>query len=390
MDAYIVAATRTAGGRKGGRLAGFHPVDLSALLLDELLDRCGSPSIEVEDVIFGCVTQIGEQSANIARGAILASRLPLSVPGTTVDRQCGSSQQALHFAAQAIMSGCMDVVIAGGVESMSRVPLGSSVFLAKQEGFGGPLSPKILERFGEQGRFSQFTGAEQVARKYGLARPALDAFALESHQRAARATRRGAFNREIFPLKVTGEDGQEVSHEADEGIRFDANLEAISEVKLLADGGCLTAATSSQICDGAAAVMLASERAISRYELQPLARIRETGVLGGDPVIMLEAPIPATQATLRKAGLGIGDIDLYEVNEAFASIPLAWAQALGADRDRMNVNGGAISLGHPLGASGAKLMTTLVHALVEKDKHLGLLTMCEGGGMANVTIVERV
>ena len=381
-EAYIVAATRTAGGRKGGKLKDWHPVDLGAVVLNDIMDRTGADPALVEDVVMGCVGQVGEQAINVARNAVLASRLPESVPGTSLDRQCGSSQQALHFAAQAVMSGTQDVVIAAGVESMSRVPMGSPTALAQKAGLGTPWSERIRRRHGVE-QFSQFVGAQMIAEKYGFSREQLDQYALRSHQRAAAAIHSGAFEKEIVPLRVA--DGV---HATDEGVRFDANMQAIGSVKLLQEGGVLTAANSSQVCDGAAAVLVVNERGLQTHGLQPLARIHNLTVTAGDPVIMLEEPIPATQRALKRAGLRIDDIDLYEVNEAFASVPLAWLQAIEADPERLNVHGGAIALGHPLGATGAKLMATLVHSLRARGKRYGLQTMCEGGGIANVTIVE--
>ena len=388
-EAYIVAAGRTAGGRKGGKLKDWHPTDLAAVVLNDLVDRTSIDPAAVEDVIMGCVMQVGEQSTNVARNAVLASKLPESVPGTSIDRQCGSSQQALQFAAQAVMSGTMDVVIASGVESMSRVPMGLSVSLPAQNGFGLPKSPWQEERYpGIQ--FSQFMGAEMVAEKYNLTKDQLDEYSYRSHQRAIAASQSGAFKDEIIGVEITDADGNKTLHTVDEGIRFEASLEGIKGVKLLREGGRITAASSSQICDGAAGLMVVSERALKQYNLKPIARIHNLTLIGHDPVIMLEAPLPATERALKKAGMNIDDIDLFEVNEAFASVPLAWLKALGADRDRMNVNGGAIALGHPLGGSGAKLMTTLVYALHTRGKRYGLQTMCEGGGQANVTILERL
>jgi acetyl-CoA C-acetyltransferase len=388
-EAYIVAAARTAGGRKGGRLAGWHPADLAGAVLDALLDRTGADPALIEDVIMGCVMQVGEQATNVARGAVLASRLPESVPATSVDRQCGSSQQALHFAAQAVMSGSQDIVIAAGVESMTRVPMGLSVTLPAKNGFGVPMSPRQQQRYPNI-QFSQFMGAEMMAGKYGLSRDQLDAFGYASHQRAIAATQGGAFKDEIVPIEIKDAEGAASQHTVDEGIRFDVSLEGIKGVKLLAENGKLTAATSSQICDGASGVMIVSEAGLKALGVKPLARIHHMTVIGGDPVIMLEAPLPATERALAKAGMSIGDIDLFEVNEAFASVPVAWLKTLGADPEKLNVNGGAIALGHPLGASGTKLMTTLVHALGARGKRWGLQTMCEGGGLANVTIVERL
>jgi len=388
-EAYIVAATRTAGGRKGGRLREWHPADLGAVVLNELMDRTGVDPAAVEDVVMGCVMQVGEQSTNIARNAVLASKLPESVPATSVDRQCGSSQQALQFAAQAVMSGTMDVVIASGVESMTRVPMGLSVALPAKEGFGVPKSPRMEERYPNI-QFSQFMGAEMVAEKYGLTKDQLDEYGYLSHQRAIAATQGGAFKEEIVAIDGKDAEGNSLRHDSDEGIRYDASLEGMRGVKLLKEGGRITAATSSQICDGASGVMVVSEKALKEHNLTPMARIHHLSVLGHDPVIMLEAPLPATERALKRAGMSVDDIDLYEVNEAFASVPVAFLQKLGADPDRLNVNGGAIALGHPLGASGTKLMTTLLYALKNRNKRFGLQTMCEGGGLANVTIVERL
>jgi acetyl-CoA C-acetyltransferase len=388
-EAYIVAAARTAGGKKGGKLAGWHPVDLAGKVLDALVDRAGIDPAQVEDVIMGCVSQVGEQAINVARNAVLASKLPESVPATSVDRQCGSSQQALHFAAQAVMSGSMDVVIASGVESMTRVPMGLSAMLPAKEGFGMYKSPRMEERYpGIQ--FSQFMGAEMLAKKYDLTKDQLDEFAYNSHRKAIAATQAGAFNNEIVQLEITTKDGTKEMHHVDEGIRFEASLDGIKAVKLLAEGGRVTAATSSQICDGASGVLVVNERGLKALGVKPLARIVHMTVIGHDPVIMLEAPIPATQRALRKADMKIEDIDLYEVNEAFAPVPVAWLRQLDANPEKINVNGGAIALGHPLGGSGTKLMATLVHALQARGKRYGLQTMCEGGGLANVTIVERL
>lgn len=388
-EAYIVAAARTAGGRKGGRLAGWHPADLAASVLDTLVERTGADPAQIEDVIMGCVMQAGEQSNNVARNAIMASKLPESVPGTSIDRQCGSSQQALHFAAQAVMAGSMDIVIAAGVESMTRVPMGLASSLPAKNGFGHYKSPNIEARYPNI-QFSQFTGAEMMAEKYGLSKDELDAFSYNSHQKAIAATQAGKFKDEIIPLKITRADGSTDTHHIDEGIRFDATLDGIRGVKLIQEGGKLSAASASQICDGASGVMVVNEKGLKQLGVKPLARIHHMTMIGGDPVIMLEAPLPATQRALQKAGMKIDDIDLFEVNEAFASVPTAWLKTTGADPARLNVNGGAIALGHPLGGSGTKLMTTLLHALQQTNKRYGLQTMCEGGGMANVTIVERL
>jgi acetyl-CoA C-acetyltransferase len=403
-EAYIVAAARTAGGRRGGRLSGWHPADLAAQVIDALLERTNADPALVEDVIMGCVLQAGEQSGCIGRMAVLASKLPKAVPGVTIDRQCGSSQQALHFAAQAVMSGTMDCVIAAGVESMSRIPMAALSKIYKDAGLGHYMSPAIRERYPGP-EFSQFMGAEMMAEKYQLSRDALDCYSLQSHQRAAAATLDGGFAAEIVPVavRVAGgpatdviddaidDDASDVAmHVADEGIRSDATLEGIRGVKLLREGGRITAASASQICDGASGVLVVNDRGLKAMGAQPLARFHHMTVIGGDPVIMLEAPLPATRHALKKAGLTVDDIDLFEVNEAFASVTLAWLQYTGADPARLNVNGGAIALGHPLGASGARLMTTLVHALQARGKRYGLQTMCEGGGQANVTIVERL
>ena len=388
-EAYIVDAMRTAGGRRGGKLAGWHPADLGGAVLDALVGRTQVDPAAVEDVIVGCVGQAGEQSFHIGRNCVLASGLPESVPAVSIDRQCGSSQQALQFAAQAVLSGTQDMVIAAGVESMTRVPMGSPTILAAEAGLGGPKSPRMEERYpGVQ--FSQFLGAEMMAEKYGFSREELDVYALESHRRAARATEAGAFENEIVPLEISGPEGSTVMHTVDEGIRFDATSESIGSVKLLKEGGRITAANASQICDGASAVLVVSEQALKDHGLTPMARVHHLTVTGGDPVIMLEEPIGATKRALERSGMQIDDIDLYEVNEAFAPVPLAWLKATGADHDKLNVNGGAIALGHPLGASGTKLMATLLNALKSRGKRYGLQTMCEGGGLANVTIVESL
>lgn len=384
-DAYIVDAVRTAGGRRNGALTGWHPADMGGEVLNALVDRSGIDPAAIEDVILGCVTQAGEQGFAFARNAVLASRLPQSVPAVTIDRQCGSSQQALQFAAQAVMSGTQDVVIAAGAESMTRVPMFSNISYHQREGVGvGPFSDRIKQRFGVD-NFSQFEGAEMIAAKYGFDREALDRYALQSHQRAAAATRAKRFASQIVPLET--ENGL---HVTDEGIRADATLEGIGSVKLLKEGGVVSAANASQICDGASAVLVVNERALKEHGLTPIARIANMTVTAGDPVIMLEEPIFATRKALARAGLTIGDIDLYEVNEAFAPVPMAWLQALEADPEKLNVNGGAIALGHPLGATGTKLMATLVHELRARGQRYGLQTVCEGGGIANVTIVEAL
>ncbi|MBN8985371.1 MAG: acetyl-CoA C-acetyltransferase [Rhizobiales bacterium] len=389
-EAYIVAAARTAGGRKGGRLAGWHPADLAAQVLNSLVERTGVDPARIEDVIMGCVGQAGEQAVNIGRNAVLASKLPESVPATSIDRQCGSSQQALHFAAQAVMAGSMDIVIAAGVESMTRVPMGTPSILAAKAGLGSYKSPNVEARYPNI-QFSQFTGAETMAKKYDLSKDELDAFSYNSHQKAIAATQAGKFKDEIVPVTITRADGSTDIHHIDEGIRFDATLDGIKGVKLINEnGGRLTAASASQICDGASGVMVVNEKGLKALGLQPMARVHHMTMMASDPVIMLETPLPATERALQKSGMKIDNIDLFEVNEAFASVPAAWLKTTGADPARLNVNGGAIALGHPLGGSGTKLMTTLLYALKQNNKRYGLQTMCEGGGMANVTIVERL
>lgn len=385
-DAYIVDAVRTAGGRRGGKLAGVHPVDLGAAVLDSIADRNDFDPAAIEDVIMGCVMQGGEQAGDVGRNIVLASRLPNSIPSVSIDRQCGSSQQSLQFAAQAVMSGTQDVVIAAGVESMTRVPMFSNFSLHEKEGIGtGPLSPRGKERYNRTTQFSQFEGAELLAQKHGFNRAALDRFALESHHKAAAAIEAGAFDNEIVPVDVGGE-----LHRVDEGVRMNATLEAISSVKLMREGGVVSAANASQVCDGASAALVVSQRALKEFNLTPIARIHNLTVTAGDPVIMLEEPVTATRKALLRAGMSIGDIDLYEVNEAFAQVPLTWLKEIGGDPEKLNVNGGAIALGHPLGASGTKLMATLINALHARGKRWGLQTMCEAGGVANVTIVEAL
>lgn len=389
-EAYIVEALRTAGAKRGGALRDWHPADLGAAVLDALVERSGVDPAAIEDVIAGCVGQVGEQSFHIGRNMVMASSLPDSVPAVSIDRQCGSSQQALHFAAQAVLSGTQDVVVACGVESMTRVPMGSPVILAAQAGMGiGPWPASIKQRYGVE-QFSQFTGAEMIARQYDFQRDQLDAFALDSHRKAVAATDAGAFEREIVVIDGVDKEGNAIRHDRDEGIRRDASLEGLGELKTLVPNGVITAGNASQICDGASGVLVVSERALKEHGLKPLARIDSLAVTAGDPVVMLMEPIPATRRALERGGRALGDIDLFEVNEAFAPVPMAWLHDLGADPDRLNVNGGAIALGHPLGASGTKLMATLVHALRARGKRFGLQTMCEGGGIANATIVEAL
>jgi acetyl-CoA C-acetyltransferase len=387
--AYIVDAVRTAGGKRNGKLAGWHPVDMAAATLDAIVARTGIDGARIDDVVMGCVGQGGQQAMQVGRNAVLAARhLPNSVPAVTVDRQCGSSQQAMQFAAQAVMSGTMDMVIAAGVESMTRVPMGSTAMLHMKEGLGNYKSPRLEEEYPGI-MFSQFMGAEMIVKKHGFTKDDLDAFAYRSHVNAKAATEAGAFANEIVVLDIETPEGI-IKHGIDEGIRMDATLEGIAGVKLLQEGGTITAASSSQICDGASAVLIVSEAALKEHGLTPIARIHNLTVTAGDPVIMLEEPLFATDRALQRAGMKMADIDLYEVNEAFASVPLAWLKHTGADPDRLNVNGGAIALGHPLGASGTKLMATLVNALKARGGKYGLQTMCEGGGVANVTIIERL
>ena len=388
-DAYIVGAVRSAGGRKNGRLSKVHPIDLGAKVVDALVERTGVAVDEIDDLIWGCVSQVGAQSSNVGRNVCLSSVLGEKVPGTSVDRQCGSGQQAIHFAAQAVMSGTQDIVIAGGVESMSQVPIGASIIDCAKADHGVPYGAEIQARYpGVQ--FNQFAGAEMLVKKYELTSEELNEFALDSHVKAKQAVEEGRFDREIVPIEIELEDGTREMHSQDEGIRMDATLGAISGLQPMSEDGVLTAANASQICDGAAAVMVVNGETCKRLGLKPMAKIVALSVIGSDPVIMLEGPIPATEKVLERAGLDMGDIDLFEVNEAFGSVPLSWAKAMKADLKKLNVNGGAQALGHPLGGTGAKLMTTLVHELQRTGKRYGLLAICEGGGTANGTIVERV
>ena len=379
-EAYIVGAVRTPVGRRNGGLSGVHPVDLAAHVLSELMTRTGADPSAVEDVIMGCVSQVGPQSIDIARNAWLSAGLPEGVPGVTIDRQCGSSQQAVHFAAQGVLSGMQDLVVAAGVESMSMVPMGTTVALPMKEGMAPPFGDGWRERYGNQ-EISQFRGAQLICEKWGLKRAQLEEFSYQSHQRAIRAIDEGRFDREITPVAgVT----------ADEGPRRDTSLEKMAELKPLREGWELTAATASQISDGAAALLIASPTAVRRHGFTPRARIHSLSVVGSDPVYMLTAPMPATEAALDKGHLGIDDIDVFEVNEAFAPVLLAWSADTGASLEKANPNGGAIALGHPLGATGAILMTKLLHELERTGGRYGLQTMCEGGGQANATIIERL
>jgi acetyl-CoA C-acetyltransferase len=364
-------------------------VDLGAAVLNALVDRTGIDPAVIEDVITGCVSQGGEQSQQVGRQIVLSSKLPESVPAVTIDRQCGSSQQAIQFAAQAIMSGMQDIVVANGIESMTRVPMGTPASLYAEKGLGTNRSPGIEARYPGI-HWSQFGGAEMVAKKHGFTKDQIDQFGYASHMKAKAAVEAGRFANEIIALEYVNAQGETAIHDTDEGIRFDATLEGIQGVKLLMEGGMITAATSSQICDGSSAALVVSERALKEHNLTPRARIHTMTVTGGDPVIMLEEPLFATDKALQRSGLKIGDIDAYEVNEAFAPVPMAWLKHTGADPEKLNMNGGAIALGHPLGASGTKLMATLINVLEQTGGRYGLQTMCEGGGLANVTIIERV
>ena len=378
-EAYIVGAVRTPIGTRKGALAAVHPADLGAHVLKELVNRTGIDPAAVEDVIMGCVTQVGPQALDLARTAWLSAGLPESTPGVTIDRQCGSSQQAVHFAAQGVMSGTQDLVIAAGVENMGMVPMGANVQFAVDNGLS-VYGQGWVERYGTQ-EISQFRGAQLMCEKWGYTREDLEKYALESHRRAAAAIEAGYFDAETAPLAG-------VTH--DEGVRPDTSLEKMAELAPLREGWALTAAVSSQISVGASALLIASERAVAEHGLTPLARIVQLALAGDDPVYMLTAPIPATRIALRKAGLDVDDIDVVEINEAFAPFPMAWIDEIGADPAKVNPNGGAIALGHPLGATGAVLMTKLVHELRRTGGRYGLQTMCEGGGQANVTIIERV
>ena len=385
-QAVIVDAVRTPSGKNGGKLKDWHPASLGAHVLKALADRNPIDIASIDDVIFGCVMQVGPQTLNVARNAVLTAGWPEAVPGTTVDRQCGSSQQAIHFAAQGVMAGAYDVVVAGGVEAMSQVPLGAS--LIKDLGF--PFPPSMLERYAETGLPHQGIGAEMIADEWGFSRGDLDAFGALSQQRAARATDEGRFEREIVAVPIKGESGEE-SMRIDEGIRPGTTAEKLATLKpAFKEDGKITAGNSSQIADGASAVLIMNEEKAKALGLRPRARFVSFALAGTDPVTMLKGPIPATHKILEKSGLSIGEIDLFEVNEAFAPVVLAWQKETGADMNRVNVNGGAIALGHPLGASGSKLMSTLLCELERTEGRYGLQLMCEGGGLANATIIERI
>ncbi|HUV10100.1 MAG TPA: acetyl-CoA C-acetyltransferase [Acidimicrobiia bacterium] len=381
-EAYIVDAARTPVGKRGGGLSQVHPADLGAHAITAIVERSGIDPAAVEDVFFGCVDQLGPQAGDIARTCWLAAGYPEEVPGTTIDRQCGSSQQAVHFAAQAVMSGTNDVIVAGGVQNMSQIPIASALTAAEPFGFTDPFSGSEgwVARYGDQ-EVSQFVGAELIAEKWDITREAMEAFALESHERAIRAQDEHRFDREIAPMRGV---------EADEGPRRGTSLEKMASLPTLVEGGRLTAAVSSQISDAGTAMLVMSEQAVKDHGVTPRARIHHLSVRGADPIFMLTAPIPATAYALEKTGMSLDDIDLIEINEAFASVVLAWQAETGADLSKVNVNGGAIALGHPLGATGVRLMTTLLNELERTGSRYGLQTMCEGGGQANVTIIERL
>jgi acetyl-CoA acyltransferase len=390
-NAVIVDAVRTAGGKRNGKLRNWHAADLASEPLKALVERNNLDPGLVNDVIMGCVMQVGEQSLNVGRNAALAAGFPESVPATTIDRQCGSSQQALHFGAQGVMAGAYDVVIAGGVEVMTRTPLGASVV----RDLGFPFGPRMMQRYAERGGLvSQGEGAELIADEWGISRQDLDEFSVRSHQRAARATEEGRFEREIIPVAVKDDDRADTDEliTTDEGIRPDSSVEVLGNLKTVfrPENGKVTAGNSSQITDGASAVLIMSEEKANELGLTPRARFHSFAVVGSDPIRMLTGPIPATQMVLDRAKLTLDDIDLVEINEAFASVVLAWQKETGADMEKVNVNGGAIALGHPLGASGAKLAGTLLNELERTGGRYGLLTICEGGGMANATIIERL
>ncbi len=391
-DAVIVDAVRTPGGKRNGKLRNWHAADLGSEPLKALVERSDLDPALVDDVIMGCVMQVGEQSLNVGRNALLAAGYPESVPGTTIDRQCGSSQQALHFGAQGVIAGAYDVVIGGGVEVMTRTPMGASVV----RDLGYPFGPRMMSRYAERGGLvSQGEGAELIADQWGITREQLDEFAVRSHQRAARATAEGRFERELIPVAVKDDENRADTDElitTDEGIRPDSSVEVLANLKpaFRPENGRVTAGNSSQITDGASGVLIMSEEKASSLGLTPRARFHAFSVAGSDPITMLTGPIPATRSVLEKAKLTLDDMDVIEINEAFASVVLAWQKEFGADLDKVNVNGGAIALGHPLGASGAKLMATLVNELERTQGRYGLLTMCEGGGMANATIIERL
>mmetsp|Transcript_6863 Transcript_6863/g.12120 ORF Transcript_6863/g.12120 Transcript_6863/m.12120 type:complete len:403 (+) Transcript_6863:130-1338(+) len=389
--AYIVECVRTAAGKKNGALRDWQSPDLGAAVLDELVTRTGIDGGQIDEVICGCVSQIGMQGGNIGRMSVLASKkIPESVPGTSVDRQCGSGQQSIAFAAQCVMSGVQDVVVAMGVENMSKVPIGSNIMDSYKLGRGLASESKGIQEKRPGVQFSQFMGAELLAKKYDITRDDLDELAVSSHSKATAATKEGKFKKEIVPLEGKNKQGEVITHDSDEGIRPNTTLEGLKKLKVLQEGGRITAGSSSQISDGAAALLICNEKGLKKLGLKPRAKIVQIAGAGSDPVIMLEGPIPATKKAFEKSGLTMKDMDIYEVNEAFASVPLAWVKALGADLNKLNVNGGACALGHPLGCTGVKLMTTLVHELDRRGGKYGIQAICEGGGTANATIIERV
>ncbi|MDT9012142.1 acetyl-CoA C-acetyltransferase [Novosphingobium sp. APW14] len=381
-EAYIIDAVRTPIGRKKGSLAHLHPADLGAHPIKALVQRTGIDANAVDDVVWGCCDTIGPQAGDIGRTVWLVAGLPLHVPGTTIDRQCGSSQQAIHFAAQGVMSGTQDLVVAGGSQAMNAIPISAAMFAGQPYGFDNPFntSKGWVERFGD-GILNQINSAEMIAQKWQISREEMEQFALTSHQRANLASEGGLFKPEIAPI---------AGLETDETIRAGTTLEGLASLKTVQEGGVITAGVASQNCDGAAALLIASEQAVKDHGLKPRARIHHISVRADDPVWMLTAPIPATQHALKKAGMSVNDIDLFECNEAFASVPMAWMKELGIPHEKVNVRGGAIALGHPLGGTGARLMTTLLNALEATGGRYGLQTMCEGGGQANVTIIERL
>jgi acetyl-CoA acetyltransferase family protein len=389
--AYVVDCCRIARGKKGGKLSKWHPADLGAQVVNAIVDRNDLPPELIDDLIFGCVSQIGAQAGNIARSVVLSSKLPETVPGTTVDRQCGSAQQAIHFAAQAVLSETQDLIIAGGVEVMSLIPIGSSRVDGEAAGRGNPMKTQTIQQRYPNATFANIVGAELLATKYQITREEMEQYALNSHQRAFEATRQGVFKREIIPLSFPDPvTGNQITHETDEGIRWPADISKLSKLPPLEQGGRISAALASQITDGAAAVLLCNEKTLKKLGLKPRARIVAMSVIGDDPILGLGAPIPATFKVLQSAGLTIDQIDLYEVNEAFASVPLAWAKAVGANLDKLNVNGGAIALGHPLGATGAIIFSTLLNELERRNLRFGLQAICERGGLSNAIIIERL
>ncbi|GAA5020162.1 acetyl-CoA C-acyltransferase [Kitasatospora paranensis] len=383
-DAVIVDAVRTAVGKRNGALSQLHAASVSAHVLDALVQRTGLDPAEVDDVVWGCVNTLGMQSGCVGRAAVLAAGWPETVPGVTVDRQCGSSQQAVHQAAAGVVSGQYDIAVAGGVEIMSRIPLGTA---RADDRFGQPFGPDVLKRYNGT-VFTQFAGAQLIADEYGLTRTDMDQHGLDSHERAARAVDEGRFKGQIAPITVTDADGNARLFDTDEGVRRGSTLETLAGLKPVREGGGITAGNASQVSDGSAALLVTTSEIARAHGWTPMARIHTAVVAGTDPITMLKGPIPATAKVLKKAGLTIGDIGAFEINEAFASVSLAWLRETGADYELMNPNGGAMALGHPVGGSGARLMTTLVHHMRDNGIRYGLQSMCEGGGMANATVLE--